>query len=407
MTLWIVLAVVASFAAGGISAILWVPRKDHRRDASNEADISSQDAQAKTAGISIPPPVADSADAPVSARLLAGDRSLATVALAGIVVLVLVGLYASIASLEPTSDPSLTRSQGAQAVERLAALTRQSEITSPPPSPSPPAGALASVDDMIDRLAARLKQRPNDPEGWRMLGWSYFRTDRFNESAAAYLKAVELRPDFADFRSLRGEALVSVANGIVTPEATRAFDEALALNPADLRARFFKGLAKAQAGDKPSALADWIAIINEADPNEPEVAEIRRRATELGRDIGVDVSTRLRGRQSAANGDILRALAGPPASTNPPPTADGRAADTTTPSDQAAMIRGMVDSLSARLEQSPRDAEGWIKLMRSRVVLGETDQAKQALERALTIFDNASPERSQITAAAQELGIMR
>jgi cytochrome c-type biogenesis protein CcmH len=71
------------------------------------------------------------------------------------------------------------------------------------------------------------------------------------------------------------------------------------------------------------------------------------------------------------------------------------------------MIRGMVEGLAVRLEQSPRDAEGWIKLIRSRVVLGEADQAKQALDRALTVFDNAPQERNQITAAARELGMMR
>jgi len=71
------------------------------------------------------------------------------------------------------------------------------------------------------------------------------------------------------------------------------------------------------------------------------------------------------------------------------------------------MIRGMVDGLAARLERSPRDAEGWIKLMRSRVVLGETDRAKEALDRALTVFDSSTQERSLITAAARELGIVR
>jgi cytochrome c-type biogenesis protein CcmH len=86
---------------------------------------------------------------------------------------------------------------------------------------------------------------------------------------------------------------------------------------------------------------------------------------------------------------------------------DALATGTAPPADQTAMIRGMVDGLAARLEQSPRDAEGWIKLMRSRVVLGETDRAKQALERALREFENAPTERGLITSAAQQLGISR
>jgi cytochrome c-type biogenesis protein CcmH len=69
------------------------------------------------------------------------------------------------------------------------------------------------------------------------------------------------------------------------------------------------------------------------------------------------------------------------------------------------MIRGMVEGLAARLEKSPRDVDGWIKLIRSRVVLGETDQAKHALDRALAIFDGAPQEQGQITAAAHDLGL--
>ncbi len=41
------------------------------------------------------------------------------------------------------------------------------------------------------------------------------------------------------------------------------------------------------------------------------------------------------------------------------------------------MIRGMVDGLANRLEQQPRDAEGWIKLIRSRVVLGDAELANK------------------------------
>jgi cytochrome c-type biogenesis protein CcmH len=75
------------------------------------------------------------------------------------------------------------------------------------------------------------------------------------------------------------------------------------------------------------------------------------------------------------------------------------------PADRLVMIRGMVDGLAKRLEQSPRDADGWIKLIRSRMVLGETELAKQALESGLEAFDEGSPERDQIAAAALKLGL--
>jgi cytochrome c-type biogenesis protein CcmH len=77
------------------------------------------------------------------------------------------------------------------------------------------------------------------------------------------------------------------------------------------------------------------------------------------------------------------------------------------PDARTAMIRGMVDGLASRLEQSPRDAEGWIKLIRSRVVLGDADQAKQSLHRALVVFTDDGPEQARITEAARQLGVTR
>ncbi len=63
-----------------------------------------------------------------------------------------------------------------------------------------------------------------------------------------------------------------------------------------------------------------------------------------------------------------------------------------------------VDDLARRLEQLSRDAEGWIKLIRSRVVLGETDRAEQALSRGIEVFSDDSAQRDRIIAAALSWG---
>jgi cytochrome c-type biogenesis protein CcmH len=84
---------------------------------------------------------------------------------------------------------------------------------------------------------------------------------------------------------------------------------------------------------------------------------------------------------------------------------DARGTGTMLPADRSAMIRGMVDGLANRLERSPRDADGWIKLIRSRVALGESNLAKQALTRGLEVFADDGRERDRIAAAAQQLGL--
>ena len=75
------------------------------------------------------------------------------------------------------------------------------------------------------------------------------------------------------------------------------------------------------------------------------------------------------------------------------------------PHEQDAAIRSMVDGLANRLESSPRNVEGWTRLMRSRVVLGEREVAATAFRKALDVFKDDSAASGKITAAAIELGL--
>ena len=88
-----------------------------------------------------------------------------------------------------------------------------------------------------------------------------------------------------------------------------------------------------------------------------------------------------------------------------PSQQDVQAAEAMAPADRSAMIRAMVDRLANRLEKSPRDADGWIKLVQSRVVLGETELAKQALAHGVEAFAGDAQQRDRIIAAAQQLGL--
>jgi len=65
----------------------------------------------------------------------------------------------------------------------------------------------------------------------------------------------------------------------------------------------------------------------------------------------------------------------------------------------------MVSSLADRLESKPRDEEGWMRLIRSRLVLGEEGAAREALARALVVFADDASAGGRIAATAKELGL--
>ena len=119
--------------------------------------------------------------------------------------------------------------------EMLASLTDYTRsIGAEAPASMPAAGELLpDVNTMIERLAARLETAPDDVKGWRMLGWSYFHTGRYEQAATAYAKAVELDPNSAELKlsyeeakakasettsSLQTEAIGKGGDGRIPPE---------------------------------------------------------------------------------------------------------------------------------------------------------------------------------------------
>jgi cytochrome c-type biogenesis protein CcmH len=110
-----------------------------------------------------------------------------------------------------TISLSLSRSgSNGEMLARLIDYTRSIE----PEEPASMAAAdkpLPEVNTMIERLAARLETTPEDIEGWRMLGWSYFHTARFEQAATAYARAVELDPSSAALKLSYEEAKVKAS----------------------------------------------------------------------------------------------------------------------------------------------------------------------------------------------------
>lgn len=246
---------------------------------------------------------------------------------------------------------------------------------------------LAPVDEMIGSLETRLASEPNDVEGWRMLGWSKFRTDDFAGAAAAYGKATKLTPGDAETLSAYGESLSRAAGGMVTPEAKQALQAAIKADPSDARARFLLGLKKDQEGKPQEALDDWLAMLKSAEAGAPWFDEVRGRAIELSRSAGIDIASRLPPARSA---DV--APEGRPAGPSAEQVSEAQAM---APEARQAMVDGMVARLDSRLKANPNDLDGWKRLIRARRVLGQTDLAQKALADARMHFSaNAADVRA-------------
>jgi cytochrome c-type biogenesis protein CcmH len=269
-------------------------------------------------------------------------------------------LYAHLGSPHQPSAPFAGRAE-----ERAQVAARQQ-------------GSLPSVETLITRLEAQRVSNPDDLEISSRLARAYALAGRFDDSAEVYREAISRHPDVAELHSALGEALVMASDDIVGPEAHAAFDQALALDPADARARFYGGLAMLQRGERQDALDTWIDLVENAPAEAPWLPDLRQRTAALAEDLGLDPERVLPASRAAGTAETEDGASG----RRGPSAEQMQATEAMAPEERAAMIRGMVDDLAARLEQQPDDVEGWRMLGRSFAVLGEAARSAEAYGQA-------------------------
>lgn len=269
-----------------------------------------------------------------------------------------------------------------------------------PPISSTATTPVGDVPTMIAQLEARLKQDPKSAQGWQLLGWSYFETGRYGDAAKAYARAAALEPANATYWSALGEALVLSGPGGVTEEAEQAFRKALAIEPKDHRARYFIGVKKDLAGDHKGAVDDWIAVLKDTPAGAPWGLPVRELLDKVAKANGIDISGRVPPPSAAPAADGVATAA------IPGPTREQmQAARALPPGQQDAMVRGMVEGLAAKLKANPNNADGWIRLMRARMVLGESGAATQALRDGRGAFAGDAKQQARLSDAARTLGV--
>ena len=352
MTLWFVFALMTAAAA---FAVLWPlsRRGGPTREGSDanvykdQLDEVSRDA---AAGL-IAAPEAEAARVEISRRLLASAdadasrpptstshtglrRAVAVVALVGLPLIAL-GTYARLGS------PGLGDMPLAQ---RAAAPT-----------------AAQPMDALVAKVEAHLEKNPTDGRGWAVLAPVLAKLGRFDDSVRAYRNALSYDADTAERRADLGETIAAGAGGVVTAEAKAEFERAVALDPNEVKGRYFLGLAAEQDGRAKDA--PWRPLLQ----------------TSLARVGGVAAPALPPEAMAAAK--------------------DMNAADTDT------VIRGMVERLATRLKANGDDVEGWLRLVRAYMVLGERDQAKAALGDARQAMSGNADRLRQLNDGTKDFGL--
>ena len=131
------------------------------------------------------------------------------------------------------------------------------------------------IEGMVDRLAARLKENPEDATGWAMLGRSYAVLDRFPDAAAAYANAVKRSPPDAQLLADYADALAMAQGRRLQGEPERLIAQALKIDPKNVKALLLAGTAAFENRDFAGAIAHWRRILEFVPPDSDMADSIR------------------------------------------------------------------------------------------------------------------------------------
>jgi cytochrome c-type biogenesis protein CcmH len=284
--------------------------------------------------------------------------------------------------------------------ERMAAVAQEAGIETPNPTPKPPAQPEAAaaeaprgpsqadmeaaakmspeerqamIRSMVEGLAARLEQNPNDPAGWQRLANAYRVLGETAKAAEAEARAKTAQAGAAS----PAPAPPSAAAAPRGPSQAD-MEAAAKMSPEDRQAMIrsmVEGLA-ARLEQNPNDPAGWQRLANAyrvlGETDKAADAEARAKTAQAGASSAPAAS---------APAQTQTAAATPPG----PNASDMAAAAKMSATDRAAMIRSMVDGLAQKLEKNPDDAEGWLRLGHAYGVLGETKKGEDALAKAAAL----------------------
>lgn len=143
------------------------------------------------------------------------------------------------------------------------------------PSSAPHGTETGQVASMVDRLAQRLKDQPQDAEGWAMLARSYSVLGRHPEALKAYEKAIALRKDDANLLADYADSLAVQNNRVLAGEPLKLVVRALQLEPRNLKALSMAGSEAFDRQDYKQAIQYWQQVVEFGPADSPMVQQVK------------------------------------------------------------------------------------------------------------------------------------
>jgi len=145
-----------------------------------------------------------------------------------------------------------------------------------------------TIENMLIQLEERLKDDPEDGEGWFMLARSYQFLKRYDEAVVAFEKSLPLGGNqSSEVLSSYADAIAMAANRQLTAQAIDVLKQAVALDPTHVKSLWLIGTAAYQNKDYPEALKYWERLHAVLTPGSDDANQIAMNIGELRSLLGL------------------------------------------------------------------------------------------------------------------------
>jgi cytochrome c-type biogenesis protein CcmH len=183
-------------------------------------------------------------------------------------------------------------------------------------APAAPGEAGPDMDEAITMLAARLEAKPDDVEGWILLGRAYQSTGRSEDALAAFKRAHEVSPNHPAVAVEYAQAIAMVRpDHRIEGEARTLLERALQADAGNQRALWLLGISDYQAQRYDEAIARWTILLPLLEPGSTVAESVKQQIAD---------ATALRDGKAAQSGEAAATADTSPAPATPAvPAADG------------------------------------------------------------------------------------
>jgi cytochrome c-type biogenesis protein CcmH len=142
----------------------------------------------------------------------------------------------------------------------------------------------AQIAAMVEKLAQRLKARPDDADGWVLLARSYQALGRYTEAADAYARAETLIPDDASLLANYADMLAMTQGRKLAGKPAALVQRALALDPNHKKALALAATAAMELRDLDGALSYWRRLLEQVPPSSDDAKQVQAIIAEVESD---------------------------------------------------------------------------------------------------------------------------